>query len=732
MGAGIRNPDGIFINTQVFREEAIRFQKYGAYCADPWGSPDWFAYWQEQRRRSIYGYSVGGVRITGDHYFYLNFCPILKVEDTNAKKSSKITDFPDFWDGDYNYFWAREISKNGILDCGLTTTEESEEIFRLKAGTLEEAQEHRRKLEKLFAGLQLEIKIEVDFLNGGYNLIVGKSRRKGYSYKNAAVAVKNYVCFPNSLTIFGAYEKKFLYPKGIFTMASNYLNFINAHTAWVYPKDVIDRADHVKASTIEYRNGVKIETGFKSEIMALTFKDNADAARGKDALDIFFEESGAFGTVGLLKSSYAASEDCVKAGAIKTGMITVFGTSGDMLGGTADYAEMHSNPLRFGMLPFKNIWDEDSEETRCGFFHPISWNMEGYYDEQGNSDFEGAKAVEMQERKVLLDNGATSADIQKRMQEKPLGPFEAFGMVSVNNFPILELKKQLDMVRSKQLHLSKGTPVNMYYDGVQKKVCADAILDGTADPIYNYKPSNNSLIGCPIIYEYPSITAQKGAYKIGYDPYRQDKGTSLAAIIVYKSIIQGSHTKNIIVAEYVGRPESADDVNYIARLFAELYNTQVMYENEVTHVKDYFRRRKWLEYLALQPDAVIKNNVKNSKVNRVYGCHMNEKMKDAGEKYIKEWLLEVADYDENDNPIRNLDKIYSIGLLEELIAYNRKDNFDRVMALMQVMFQDQESLLGKVYKEKTQENSKMSQWKEMMAERSMPTNNFRKNVPPRF
>lgn len=702
----IRNPDGIWINTMVFREEAQRFQKYGAYCPDPWGSPDWFEYWQTQRERCIYGYTIGGVRITGDHYFYLNFCPIMKVEDTNLKKSAKITGFPDFWDGDYNYFWARDLARNGILDSGLTSGSESEEIFRLKAGTLQEVEEHKERIKKLFAGLQLEIKVEPDYLLGGYNLIVGKSRRKGYSYKNAAIAVKNYICYPKTITAFAAYEKKFLYPQGIFSMAAKYINFINAHTAWIMPKDVIDRADHVKASYIEYKSGVKIEKGFMSEIMAVSFKDNSDALRGKDLYDGFFEESGAFGTPGLLKDSYAATEDCVKAGAIKTGMLTVFGTSGDMLGGTADYAEIHSKPLAFGMMPFQNIWDEDSEDTKCGFFHPITWNMEGFYDKQGNSDIEGAKAIELNERKVLLDNGATSSDITKRMQEKPLGPFEAFGLVSVNNFPVLELKKQLDLVRTKQLHISKGTPVKLFYDGVTKKVVAEPILDGTANVIYTQKPTNTSLEGCPVIYEYPSAIVEQGAYKIGYDPYRQELGTSLAAIYVYKSIIQGSYTKNIIVAEYVGRPESADDVNYIARLFAELYNTKVMYENDVTHVKDYFRRRKWLAYLALQPDAVISKNVKNSRVNRIYGCHMNDKMKDAGEKYIKDWLLEVTDYDENGKPVRNLDKIYSIGLLEELISYSRKGNYDRVMAFMQVMFQDQESLIGKEYKEKDKANDR--------------------------
>lgn len=709
----IRNPDGVWINTEVFREEARKFQKYNAYCLDPWGSPDWFSYWQEQRNRIINGYSVGGVKVTGDHYFYLNFCPILKVEDMNAKKSAKITDFPDFWDGDYNYFWTREIAFNGIVD-GLGVQTEFEETCRVHAQTLPEAEAQKKALEELFKSLQLEVKIEGDYLTGGYNLIVGKSRRKGYSYKNAAIAVKNYLCYPKALTIFAAYEKKFLYPKGIYTMASNYLNFINANTAWVYPKDVVDKMDHVKASTIEYRNGVKVETGFLSEIMALTFKDNADAARGKDARDVIFEESGAFGTPGLLKDSYVATQDCVMAGSIKTGMITIFGTSGDMEGGTADYSEMHSNPLRFGMMPFQNIWDEDSSDMKCGFFHPINWNMEGYYDEQGNSDVEGAKSLELAQRKILLDNGATSADIQKRMQEKPLGPFEAFGMVSTNNFPILELKRQLEIVKAKNLHMIMGTPVKMYYDYDSKKVKAEPILDGTANVIYRQKPDNTSLEGCPVIYEYPPEVPMRGAFKIGYDPYRQDKGSSLAAVYVYKSVIIGDRTKRIIVAEYVGRPGEADDVNYICRLFAELYNTTIMHENEVTHVKDYFRRRKQLHYLAYQPDEVIKKNVKNSKVNRVYGCHMIDQLKDAGEKYIKSWLLETLDFDDDGMPIRALDQIYSIGLLEELIGYNRKGNFDRVMALMQVMFQDQEDLHGKEYQPKSKGNAKAKQLLEMM------------------
>ena len=99
----IRNSNGIWIHTEVFREDAIHFQKTGMYTPDPWGSPAWINYWEEQRRRIIHGYTVANATITGEHYFYLNFCPISRAEDVNSSKSKKILDFPDFWDGDYNY-----------------------------------------------------------------------------------------------------------------------------------------------------------------------------------------------------------------------------------------------------------------------------------------------------------------------------------------------------------------------------------------------------------------------------------------------------------------------------------------------------------------------------------------------------------------------------------------------------------------------------------------------------
>jgi hypothetical protein len=688
----IKNPDGTWINSQAFRKAGNHFMKHGYYIADPWGTPDWMTYWKEERDKSIHGFEIGGARITGDHYSYLNYTPIQKVATISGNKANKVEGFPDFWDGDYNYFWVRELARKGVIDA-LLTGEQRELVVNLPD------EQKVEEMKKLFESLGLFVEVEVDNLKGGFNLIVGKSRRKGYSYKAAAIGSNNYFTIPNSLTIFGAFDKKYLYPNGIFGMAYDNINFINQHTGWAMPSDVIDRlgSGHVKASYIQYKNGIKLEKGFKSEIMALTFKDNADAARGKDAEEIFFEESGAFGTPGLLKGSYAASEDCVMAGAIKTGMITVFGTSVDMSGGTADYADMFSRPEAFGLMPFKNVWDEDSKDLSVGFFHPINWNMEGYYDENGNSDKAGAKALELLTRANLIKHGATSSEIQKRMQEKPLGPGEAFASVSVNNFPVVELKRQLQKVLGRGWQQTKGTPVELsYFEG---KIQAKPIMDGTAKPITSYYNVPTDKRGCPVIYEQPVNNPPMGLYKIGYDPIRQDQGTSLASIIVYKSHHIGSQYHDIVVAEYIGRMEVASDIDRIAEMLADLYSTTIMYENEVTGVKSYFQRIKRLNLLAAQPDRVISKNIKASKVARVYGCHMNDQLKDAGERYVKEWLLTVLDYDENGDKIFVIDRIYSVRLLEELIAYNRKGNFDAVSALFMCMFQVQEEVLGKTFSE---------------------------------
>lgn len=692
----VRNKEGLWINSNVFREEAIHFTKNGYYCPDPPGSPSYMEYWEEQLRRCVEGYEVGGVKITGHHYFYLNFTQIQAVESLGGKIAKKITKMPDFWDGDYNFFWSLEIAKNGVTssEALILPKEEKEKILVINQEELQ-----RKKLVEVVNNLHLNVTIPEDYLEGGNHVIVGKARRKGYSYKNAAICANTYNTVRNSITIIGAFDKKYLYPEGTMGMSSNYLSFLNKHTAWAKARDFVDKQEHKKASFLEVNNGIKTESGYKSQIMALSFGDNPDSARGKDAKFVLFEEAGKFPN---LKASYMATEATLGSGKFITGQMIIFGTGGDMESGTVDFADMFYHPKQFNLMPFKNIWDDNAENSTCGFFHPVTWNMDGAYDEMGNSNLVEAKEIEEGSRNKIRKNSTSSLTIQQRVQEHPFNPSEAFLTVSTNDFPIVELRNRLSIVQREELHIKKGQPVFLYRDNETGKATTKIDLKEELEPIYDFNPKTKNMDGAVVIYEYPMPNPPKGFYKIGFDPYRQDQSNSigkpsLACIWVYKSYMEFSYTRDQIVAQFVGRPYSPDSVNRIAELLAELYNTEVMYENEVTHVKSYFERKKKLSLLALQPDAVISKNVKNSKVSRTYGIHMNEQLKDAGEKYIKEWLLRERDIDENGNVILNLDTICDPGLLEELILYNRKGNFDRVMAFMMVMFQMAEEEENKDY-----------------------------------
>lgn len=702
----IRNRDGKWVDTDAFRQAAITFMDKGYYTDEPKNTTAWKNFWNRERQRCLKGYVVDGVRIPGEFYFYLNYCRIKKSEKTSGGVGVKKANFPDFWDGDYDYFWARDIARNGVLNtCHYLQKHEKEAIFNM------EPKEREKVLIKILDGIGLRFKIvpsmekegiRVENLLGGKDLIVLKSRRKGFSFKNASIGANNFFHRPESYTMQMAYDKKYLYPKGIFSMTMSYINFVNKYTPWTAPSDYVRRGDHIRNSYKTDVNGTEVEEGYMSEVQAISFKDNPQAGVGKDCYDIIGEEVGSWGTPGGLKETVDSMLPSVMDGDVRTGMMTLFGTANDIEKGTVDFADMFENIEATTFLPFYDIWGKNPMKKE-GFFFPVQQNLVGHYDEKGNSNIESAVAAETLERKKLEIGGATSSKIARRKREFPLHSYEALSTISQNSFPVEELSAQLEKVKSFGWQKSKGTPVRFYYEGGE--ILAKPILDNSVEPIYSYKNLPLDLSGCPVIYEQPVAGAPKGLYKIGYDPIDQEDGTSLAGIVVYKSVFRNGYSHSIIVAEYIGRYNDPDDIDKLALQFAEYYNTKIMHENMVTGVKNYFRRMKRLDLLAVQPDAVISKNVKKSKVARVYGCHMSPQLKDAGERYVKTWLNTILDFDENGDPIRTIDKIYSIRLLEELISYSRKGNFDLVSALFMCMFQVQEEELGKKHEvEKPDEN----------------------------
>ncbi len=222
-----------FINSEVFSEEARHFLRYGYYTNAPYGSKDYNDYWDEQEKRCLEGYSVGGVRITGRHYYFLNFTlmkarPINPDTGVESDNAAKILTFPRFID--HQYYLAHILE-----EC---------------------------MAEGVHSGKKKE------------GLIYLKSRRKGLTYFiSDAVFGYNFNFTPASTNILTAYEKQHF--KVTLDAIHFGLNHINKTTDWAKRRQKLNKRDHFRASFV-YKddNGVEIEDGYMSEVIAISFKDN--------------------------------------------------------------------------------------------------------------------------------------------------------------------------------------------------------------------------------------------------------------------------------------------------------------------------------------------------------------------------------------------------------------------------------------------------------------------------
>lgn len=205
--------------------------------------------------------------------------------------------------------------------------------------------------------------------------------------------------------------------------------------------------------------------------------------------------------------------------------------------------------------------------------------------------------------------------------------------------------------------------------------------------------------GSIVIWEYPVINPPYGLYIAGLDPYDQNEsGTnSLGSTIIFKRFKAGEAWTDVIVAEYSGRPSTAEEYYENVRKLLIFYNARCLYENEKLGIYQHFINKHCDYLLADQPDKVIAQIFRDSKVRRKKGCHMTQQVRMYAEEKINEWLRE-----EYAPGHPNLERIYSEPLLEELIMNNGERNVDRVIALCMVMIYREELYQLKVSEAKQQ------------------------------
>ena len=269
-------------NSIKFSPAAEFYKKHKCYTLAPRGTTDYNVYWEQETDRCLNGYTApDGDSITGYHYFYLNYSPIMKLEEVvytdrfgnQRTRRERILDFPRFWDYDYYYFNA-----------------------------IEQAEDE------------------------GKHMAVIKSRQRGYSFKGASMLVRNYELIPGSKNFAVASEQKFLIGDGLLTKAWQIMDFIDKNTAWAKQRLVSTRMERVAGYKVTDEFGKQTEQGYMSSITGITLKNDPERIRGTRGKLVLWEEGGKF--PGLLDAWRIEQPSVETDDGVAFGLMIGFGTGG--------------------------------------------------------------------------------------------------------------------------------------------------------------------------------------------------------------------------------------------------------------------------------------------------------------------------------------------------------------------------------------------------------------------
>ena len=651
-------------NTDVFREAAIRYSTYGYYTAAPRGTSVYIDYWKEEKRRCKEGFTAStGDFVSGYFYFYLNYCPILllKVNKKTGRKE-RVLDFPRFYDYDWYYYDA-----------------------------VEEAEKR------------------------GKHLVVIKKRGAGFSFKGGSMLARNFYMYPGSKSYAIAEEAEFLTKDGLLTKAWDFMDFIDLNTAFAKKRQKKNTIMHKRASYELDKDGVKVERGYKSEILGVTLKNDPQKARGKRGKLILWEEAGKFR--GLKTAWQIARPSVEDSDGTTFGIMIAYGTGGTESADYESLKDLFYEPDAYNCLPVTNVWDDGASKP-SGFFVPQYYNMgDQFMDSNGNSNVKGAIKYALQERDIVMSTATDKNAVDRYIAERPFTPQEATLQISANIFPKAELIKQLSFIRTNQRVKDQKQVGELLIDDAGKVVWQQAKYP---TDLLRYKLAKDTdPTGSIVIWEHPEENAPSGLYIGGCDPYDHDKaGTnSLGSTFIYKKFNTFEGYYDVIVAEYTGRPNTANDYYENVRKLLLYYNARLLYENERKGILPYFEQKHQDYLLANQPD-IINDIVDNSSVKRGKGIHMVKGIKDSVEGWVRDWLVE----DRGEGKL-NLHTLLSEPLLEELINYNDQGNFDRVIALMMVIIYKEE-LHNVIVKNNVKESKRTQFLSRPLFTKDVDTNEF--------
>lgn len=677
-GGVLMKIDFIFVGTEIFSRVADFYEKHGCYCLEPDDSPNAVKFWQREMDRRVKGVQaycklyikdipaylaaksdaerkalLHKVRITGDHYNYLNYGRIERAPNEKERKQldkegrfkvNTVEGFPRFWDGDYWNF----------------------------------------KIDELIA-------------NNSCNLCKAKARRKGFSYKRGSQAANTINANKNVTVTLAADQMDYLTEKGATSyMVKVNLDWYEDKTYWRrgYLSENFDKG--IELGYKKSKEGQKA-FGFRSKLLSVAIGKNESAAVGKKAIETDFEEAGKCPN---LQKALDVMMSNSESGAMRIGTIRVYGTGGTKGANWEAFSNCFYNPGKNDMLPMENIWDANSRHAVCGFFFPQIWDYEPFIEDGNSLLFASWKDDYDKKRGAEKEKDAGEYNIY--VGQRANSPNEAFTNTQENIFHSPELTNHINAIKYDKSNHFYEDGWYILDDGrvrfVTKQECIERAIFGS-DRFHEYitdvpHNSKTDVHGC--IREFYSPIPNDGSlYFISYDPYRVDKNkeevstkNSLASFQVWmRTNSKTPYMSKRLVASYCGRLDTMEAVDKLVLYACLRWNCKVLYEAGTGELVTNFKKWGYRDKLLKDPSSYINRSVDGPRITG-YGIVIGDgDIKLEGMRMVRDFLYEIVGKTSDDTPIYRFNQIYDISFLLELDRFIFGRNADRLSSAIVAMFE---------------------------------------------
>lgn len=677
-GGVLMKIDFIFVGTEIFSRVADFYEKHGRYCLEPDDSPNAVKFWQREMDRRVKGVQaycklyikdipaylaaksdaerkalLHKVRITGDHYNYLNYGRIERAPNEKERKQldkegrfkvNTVEGFPRFWDGDYWNF----------------------------------------KIDELIA-------------NNSCNLCKAKARRKGFSYKRGSQAANTINANKNVTVTLAADQMDYLTEKGATSyMVKVNLDWYEDKTYWRrgYLSENFDKG--IELGYKKSKEGQKA-FGFRSKLLSVAIGKNESAAVGKKAIETDFEEAGKCPN---LQKALDVMMSNSESGAMRIGTIRVYGTGGTKGANWEAFSNCFYNPGKNDMLPMENIWDANSRHAVCGFFFPQIWDYEPFIEDGNSLLFASWKDDYDKKRGAEKEKDAGEYNIY--VGQRANSPNEAFTNTQENIFHSPELTNHINAIKYDKSNHFYEDGWYILDDGrvrfVTKQECIERAIFGS-DKFHEYitdvpHNSKTDVHGC--IREFYSPIPNDGSlYFISYDPYRIDKNkeevstkNSLASFQVWmRTNSKTPYMGKRLVASYCGRLDTMEAVDKLVLYACLRWNCKVLYEAGTGELVTNFKKWGYRDKLLKDPSSYINRSVDGPRITG-YGIVIGDgDIKLEGMRMVRDFLYEIVGKTSDDTPIYRFNQIYDISFLLELDRFIFGRNADRLSSAIVAMFE---------------------------------------------